>query len=88
MGKPEAERPLKTSQVWPIWSRRCAQQRVRLWMVGELKGTKGRMRSPFRGPGGLVERWKGRASWLGKGRIVSTRARTEARSKSRGNGRG
>lgn len=37
MGKPEAERPPKASQVWPMWSRRCGAAHSRckqVWMVG------------------------------------------------------
>lgn len=68
MEKPEAERPPRL-----LRSGRCGQGGAALrtvgsvskfgWWVGELRGTKGRMKSPFQGQGGLVERRKGRASW-------------------------
>lgn len=52
---------------------------------GSWEGWKGRMRSPFQGQGGLVERWKGRASWAAGGTSDSVnKARTEARCESRG----
>lgn len=47
------------------------------------------MRSPFQGPGGLVERRKGRASWAaGETSDGVNKARAEARCESRGKSRG
>lgn len=91
MGKPEAERPPKASQVWPMWSRRCGAAHSRrckqVWMVGwgvERDEGPDEITLPKVKEGWSKEGRAGPAGQLGKRRIVSIRRGQKRGARGRG----